>query len=118
MQFTNLGRTGLKVSRLCLGTMNYGPQATEDEGHAQMDKALERGIALEMNADHSGALIGFKTKNGEKVTLRVGTSFISFEQAELNLKRELAGDSFDQTMQKAKKLWNEKMGRLEIEDFA
>ncbi len=44
MQYTNLGRTGLKVSRLCLGTMNYGPQATEEEGHAQMDKALDLGI--------------------------------------------------------------------------
>jgi predicted alpha-1,2-mannosidase len=71
--------------------------------------------SLEMNADHSGALIGFKTKNGEKVTLRVGTSFIGLAQAELNLERELANDSFDQTMQKAKKLWNEKLGRLEIE---
>jgi predicted alpha-1,2-mannosidase len=71
--------------------------------------------SLEMNADHSGALIGFKTAAGEKVHMRVATSFISFEQAELNLKRELAGDSFDQTMQKAKKSWNEKLGRLQVE---
>jgi predicted alpha-1,2-mannosidase len=71
--------------------------------------------SLEMNADHSGALIGFKTAAGEKVNLRVATSFISFEQAELNLKRELAGDSFDQTMNKAKKLWNEKLSRIEVQ---
>ncbi|HVE76055.1 MAG TPA: aldo/keto reductase [Actinomycetota bacterium] len=44
MEFTRLGRTGLKVSRLCLGTMNYGPEATEEEGHAQMDRALDEGI--------------------------------------------------------------------------
>src|SRR5688572_8334765 len=71
--------------------------------------------SLEMNADHSGALIGFKTTAGEKVNLRVATSFISFEQAELNLKRELASDNFDQTMAKAKKLWNEKLGRIEVQ---
>ena len=41
MQYTNLGRTGCKVSRLCLGTMNYGPHANEQDSHAQMDKALE-----------------------------------------------------------------------------
>ena len=71
--------------------------------------------SLEMKADHSGAIIGFKTSKDEKVNLRVGTSFISLEQAELNLKRELANDSFEQTRQKAKKLWNEKLGRIQIE---
>jgi len=44
MEFTQLGRTGLKVSRLCLGTMNFGPQTTEEDSFAIMDKALELGI--------------------------------------------------------------------------
>ena len=44
MDYTALGRTGVKVSRLCLGTMNFGPQATEPDSHAIMDKALELGI--------------------------------------------------------------------------
>ena len=44
MQYTNLGRTGLQVSRLCLGTMNFGPQTTEEDSFAIMDKALELGI--------------------------------------------------------------------------
>src|SRR5450755_1703367 len=44
MEYTNLGRTGLKVSKLCLGTMNFGPQTTEEDSHAIMDKALELGI--------------------------------------------------------------------------
>ena len=44
MQFTRLGRTGLKVSRLCLGTMNFGPQTTEPDSHLIMDRALEKGI--------------------------------------------------------------------------
>ncbi len=44
MQYSELGRTGLRVSRVCLGTMTWGEQNTEAEGHAQMDYALERGI--------------------------------------------------------------------------
>ncbi len=44
MQYTNLGRTGLKVSRLCLGTMNFGPRTTEPDSFAIMDKGLDLGI--------------------------------------------------------------------------
>ena len=44
MEYTYLGRTGLKVSRLCLGTMNFGPQTDEADSHAIMDAALEHGI--------------------------------------------------------------------------
>jgi aryl-alcohol dehydrogenase-like predicted oxidoreductase len=44
MEYTNLGRTGLKVSRLCLGTMNFGPETTEPDSHAIMDAAHEAGI--------------------------------------------------------------------------
>jgi len=71
--------------------------------------------ALEITADHSGAIVGFKTGKGEKVNMKIGTSFISFDQAELNLKRELAADGFEQTMAKAKKLWNDRLGKIEIE---
>jgi aryl-alcohol dehydrogenase-like predicted oxidoreductase len=44
MQYTHLGRSGLKVSRLCLGTMNFGPQTEEAAAHSIMDAALESGI--------------------------------------------------------------------------
>jgi aryl-alcohol dehydrogenase-like predicted oxidoreductase len=44
MEFTNLGRTGLRVSRLCLGTMNFGPITEEADGHTIMDRAHEHGI--------------------------------------------------------------------------
>jgi aryl-alcohol dehydrogenase-like predicted oxidoreductase len=44
MDYVHLGRTGLKVSRLCLGTMNFGPQTTEPDSFAIMDRALEMGI--------------------------------------------------------------------------
>lgn len=44
MQYTTLGRTGLKVSRLCLGTMNFGPETDEQESFRIMDAALDAGI--------------------------------------------------------------------------
>lgn len=44
MEYTFLGRTGLKVSRLCLGTMNFGPYTSEADSHSIMNRALELGI--------------------------------------------------------------------------
>lgn len=44
MEYTHLGRTGLRVSRLCLGTMNFGPVTSEEDSFALMDKALDSGI--------------------------------------------------------------------------
>ena len=44
MEYTHLGRSGLSVSRLCLGTMNFGPKTEEADAHAIMDSARERGI--------------------------------------------------------------------------
>jgi len=44
MEYTHLGRSGLVVSRLCLGTLAFGPEADESESHAIMDRALELGM--------------------------------------------------------------------------
>lgn len=46
MQYTKLGRTDINVSRICLGTMTWGAQNSESEGHQQMDYALERGVTF------------------------------------------------------------------------
>jgi len=54
MQYTQLGRSGLKVSRLCLGTMNFGPQTEEPAAHAIMDAALDAGINFIDTADVYG----------------------------------------------------------------
>ncbi|CAN5624368.1 aldo/keto reductase [soil metagenome] len=54
MEYTNLGRTGLKVSRLCLGTMNFGPKTDEATSHTIMDRALELGINFFDTADVYG----------------------------------------------------------------
>lgn len=69
----------------------------------------------EAQEDHTGAVIGFKTRKGEIVHARVASSFISPEQAELNLK-ELGGDSFDQLVQKGRAEWNKVLGRIQVED--
>ena len=79
----------------------------------QGDKLLEG--KLETEGDHSGAVLGFKTAKGQKVHMRVASSFIGFEQAELNLKRELAQDDFDTTRAKGKAAWNKVLGQLQVE---
>ncbi|MDF9830386.1 GH92 family glycosyl hydrolase [Parabacteroides sp. PF5-6] len=70
--------------------------------------------AQEQKADHTGAVIGFKTKKGEQVHARVASSFISFEQAELNLK-ELGNKNFETLMAEGKKAWNDVLGKIEVE---
>jgi NDP-hexose 2,3-enoyl reductase len=58
MEYTNLGRTGLRVSRLCLGTMNFGPQTTEPDSYQIMDRALEHGIQFFDTANVYGWKLG------------------------------------------------------------
>ena len=58
MQYLQLGRSGVKVSRLCLGTMNFGPQTTEADSFAIMDRALELGLNFFDTANVYGWKIG------------------------------------------------------------
>jgi len=58
MDYTQLGRTGLKVSRLCLGTMNFGPKTTEEDSFAIMDKAHDLGINFFDTANVYGWKLG------------------------------------------------------------
>jgi len=83
MKYKNLGRSGLSVSQLCLGTMNFGPEASEADSHAIMDQALEYGINFLDTANRYGGrgdnfgrteeIIGGwfakKSSNREKVVL-------------------------------------------------
>ena len=69
----------------------------------------------EVQGNHTGAIIGFATQKGEIVHARVASSFISYEQAELNLK-ELGKDSFDQLVTKGKDIWNREMSKVDVED--
>ncbi|MEP7293726.1 MAG: aldo/keto reductase, partial [Chloroflexota bacterium] len=65
MEYTRLGRTALKVSRLCLGTMNFGPFTTEPDSYAIMDHALELGVNFFDTANVYG------WKKGEGVTEQI-----------------------------------------------
>jgi aryl-alcohol dehydrogenase-like predicted oxidoreductase len=62
VEHTHLGRTGLLVSRLCLGTMNFGPETSEEDSFAIMDRALDEGINFFDTANVYG------WKKGEGVT--------------------------------------------------
>ncbi len=78
------------------------------------DSIIKAG-GTEAEGKHVMAVVSFKTKKGEFVHARVASSFISPEQAELNLLREIGKDNFDQTKNKAEKIWNDEMGRVKVE---
>ncbi len=69
---------------------------------------------VEQQANHAGAVIGFKTKKGEIVHAKVASSFISYEQAAINMK-ELGNGSFDTLVQKGKEAWNDVLSKIEVE---
>jgi len=82
--------------------------------HATFDNQKLRINQLENREAHTGAVIGFSTTKGEKVIARVASSFISHEQAELNLK-ELGTDDFNQVKQNGKEAWNKVLKAIEVE---
>src|SRR5437764_1276443 len=65
MEYTHLGRSGLRVSRLVLGTMNFGPKTEEPDSHRIMDRALEHGINFFDSANVYGS------KQGEGITEQI-----------------------------------------------
>lgn len=70
--------------------------------------------SLEVAGSHAGAVIGFQTVKGEKIIVRVASSFISPEQAELNLK-EAGASEFETVKAKAKAAWNTELSRIKVE---
>ena len=69
---------------------------------------------LEITSNHAGAIVGFKLKAKESVYAKVASSFISFEQAEINLKREIGNQSFAQVKSNAKDIWSKTLGKIEV----
>ncbi|WP_247235249.1 GH92 family glycosyl hydrolase [Telluribacter sp. SYSU D00476] len=70
---------------------------------------------LEYKADHVGAVVGFKTRRGEQVGIKVASSFISYDQAEVNLRRELGTDTFEATQKKGHAIWKKELSRITVE---
>lgn len=81
---------------------------------AVADGQIKQGTT-EATVNHAGAIIGFKTKRGEQVHARIASSFISPEQAELNL-QELGNMSFEQIKAQGRQTWNKTLNRIEVED--
>ena len=69
----------------------------------------------ETSGNWIGPVLKFKTRRDEKVCMKIGASFISLEQAEINLNREVGSDSFDQTRKKASSVWNKALGKVQVE---
>jgi len=82
--------------------------------HTWNDKTLNIND-MDEEGDHVGAILGFKTSAGEKINVKVASSFISPEQAYLNLEKETNGKDFDQVCNEAEKEWNRQLGRIKIE---
>lgn len=82
--------------------------ATADSGNLTEERKSFEG-------NHAAALIGFNTAKGEPVNVRVASSFISPEQARLNLK-EVEGKSLEEVKEEGKEIWNAMLGRIKVED--
>lgn len=79
-----------------------------------LDNAIKTN-QTEIEGNHAGGIIGFSTHKGEQIHARVASSFISFEQAELNL-QELGDGDFDRLTEEGKNRWNEILSKIEIKD--
>lgn len=78
------------------------------------DKGDYQAGSIELTSEHAGAVVGFSTRRGEQIHVRVASSFISLEQAERNL-AELGTDGFDALVQNGAGEWNDVLGRIEVE---
>ena len=82
--------------------------------HTWNDTILKEN-SLSAEDDHVGAIVGFKTKRGETVNVKIASSFISLEQAELNLSREIGDRTFDEINEEGKAIWNKELGKIKVE---
>ena len=78
------------------------------------DSIINKG-ETHITSSHAGAIVSFKTRRGEQVNARVASSFISQEQAQLNL-RELGSDNLEAVKMKGRQRWNDILGRIAVED--
>ena len=93
-------------------TVNHGGA---DEGFRNWFVVVSDTPFETVSIDGSIAMVGFRTVKGQEVNLRVASSFIGQEQAELNLE-ELGGRTLDEVAEAGKARWNEVLGRIKVED--
>ena len=80
-----------------------------------IDDSIVSSLKKEMTSFHAQAVVGFKTMKGEQVHLRVASSFISYEQAELNLQTEIGSQTFTQICNKSKTAWHHELSKVKVE---
>ncbi|GAB4412773.1 MAG: GH92 family glycosyl hydrolase [Bacteroidia bacterium] len=85
-----------------------------DMMHCWQDTVLLAG-QRETSGGHSGAIVGFRTRKGEQVTVRVASSFISPEQAARNLAQEVGDRDFDTVREAARTAWHRELSRIAVE---
>ena len=115
--------------RKIIGYTRYNSGSVPENFHnyfvAEFDKDFEykstwNGDAINNNnlieeGKQVGAIIGFKTKRGEQVNVKVASSFISLEQAELNLEREVGNKDFETIKKDGEDIWNKELSRIKVE---
>ena len=79
------------------------------------DASGAKDTALKRSGPHVGAYAGFSTSEGAKVTVRIGTSLISVEQAERNLKSEIPEADFEKAAGRARDEWNRELAKMEVQ---
>ena len=79
------------------------------------DAGKENKSALEATSKHAQGVVGFTTKRGEQVNVRVASSFISIEQAEQNLK-ELGNKSLEEVAEAGRQEWNKVLSTIDVQD--
>ena len=79
------------------------------------DEGKESTSAMEITSRHAAAAVGFQTKRGEQVNVRVASSFISIEQAEQNLK-ELGSKTLEQVSEEGRQEWNKVLSVIDVDD--
>ncbi|UJH69291.1 GH92 family glycosyl hydrolase [Muricauda sp. SCSIO 65647] len=114
-----------KIVGYCRNNSGGVPENFHNYFVAEFDKPFEQvhtwGDEWQLNknstedeGDHVGAIVGFKTKRGEAVHVKVASSFISPEQAQLNLDREIGDKSFKETRAAATEAWEKELGRMAV----
>lgn len=69
----------------------------------------------EINSNHAGMYVGFNSQEVKNVEVKVSSSFISFEQAEINLKKEIGNRNFDEVVRESKNAWNKELSKIKVE---
>jgi predicted alpha-1,2-mannosidase len=90
-------------------------EKTADSYGVYSEEQINSGIAQLENQPNLGAYFSFKVKKGEQVTVKIGTSFVSIDQARKNLDAEIPDFDFETVQQNLKNTWNEILSKIEVE---